>query len=189
MSTILNTLSKGLLEFSSSCLRWPSTRELVFLLCLTLLGLLGNYLNIELFFGVNFLFGSVATMIALRTSGALWGTLIGVVIGSYTYVLWGHPYAIIIFGLEAFIVGFSIWCMKKNNMILTDVIFWLVAGMPLVWIFYSYQLGLSETPMYLIALKQTINGITNVVIANLIIQFSPVLRWSGVIKQSVANGK
>ena len=189
MSTILNTLSKGLLEFSSSCLRWPSTRELVFLLYLTLLGLLGNYLNIELFFGVNFLFGSVATMIALRTSGALWGTLIGVVIGSYTYVLWGHPYAIIIFGLEAFIVGFSIWCMKKNNMILTDVIFWLVAGMPLVWIFYSYQLGLSETPMYLIALKQTINGITNVVIANLIIQFSPVLRWSGLMKQSVANGK
>ncbi len=165
------TKPKALLsDVTADCRRWPTARGFAYLLALTALGLLGNHLNIELFFGVNFLFGSVATMIAVRTSGTLWGTLVGIVIGSYTYFLWGHPYAIYIFGLEAFVVGCVICITKKDNMILVDVVYWLFIGAPLVWIFYTFQLGLPEMPVAMIALKQSINGISNVVIANLILQ-------------------
>jgi hypothetical protein len=65
-------------------------REVLFLLALIPSGLVGNYINTELFFRVNFLFGIILTMIALPTSGTLWGTLIGTVMGVYTYILWGH---------------------------------------------------------------------------------------------------
>jgi len=99
---------------------------------LVALGIIGNLLNIELFFGVNFLFGSILTMISVRTFGIFGGTLAGIAIGSYTYFLWGHPYAIFIFGLEAFIVGFVVRALKKENMALVDLGYWLVIGMPMV---------------------------------------------------------
>ena len=171
-----NTLRDGLLAFTADCRTMPDAKGAVFLLGLIALGVLGNHLNIEMFFGVNFLFGSIATMVAVRTSGTLWGTLVGIAVGSYTYFLWGHPYAILIFGLEAFVVGFFVCVLKKDNMVLADVGYWLFIGMPLVWVFYTYQLGLPEMPVQLIALKQSINGIVNLVIASLIVQFTPMGR-------------
>ena len=169
-----NKRRDGILAFTSDCRRMPDAKGTVYLLGLIVLGVLGNHMNVEMFFGVNFLFGSVATMIAVRASGTLWGTLVGIAIGSYTYFLWGHPYAIYIFGLEAFVVGFIVCALKKDNMVLADVGFWLVIGMPLVWGFYTFQLGLPETPVKLIALKQTINGIVNTFVATLLLQFAPL---------------
>ena len=180
MKTYINKLWNIALAFSSDCRRIPDAKEAVFLLVLVALGLLGNHLNIKLFFGVNFLFGSIATMIAIRSSGALWGTLVGIAIGSYTYVVWGHGYAIIIFGLEAFVVGFIVCGLKKDNIVLADVGYWLFGGMPLVWVFYTYQLGLPESPVQLIALKQAVNGIANVLIANLLLQLPFVSRWGAL---------
>ncbi len=176
MSSIFKSPADFWAEVSSKCCRWPSERELLYLLVVTSVGLVGNYLNIELLFGVNFIFGSIATMFAVRTSGTLWGTVVGIVIGSYTYFLWGHPYAIIIFGLEAFIVGVAICLLKKENMILIDTGYWFFIGLPLVWVLYSYQLGIEESAVTLIALKQMANGVVNVVLACFLIQFTPLMR-------------
>jgi len=173
MNSGFNKLRDSIRALTSECRRMPDAKGAVYLLGLIVLGVLGNHLNIELFFGVNFLFGSIATMIAVRASGTLWGTVVGIAIGAYTYFLWGHPYAIYIFGLEAFVVGFVVCALKKDNMVLADVGFWLVIGMPLVWVLYTYQLSLPETPVKLIALKQTINGIVNTFVATLFLQFAP----------------
>ena len=162
----------------ADCLHIPTGREALVLLALSGAGIFGNYLNITLFFGVEFIFGSIATMIALRISGIVWGTIVGIVIASYTILLWGHSYAVIIFGLEALVVGFVLFCLKKDNAVLIDAGYWLVIGMPLVWVFYTYQLGLPETAVHLIMLKQAVNGIFNVVIATLVLQFSPVHAWA-----------
>lgn len=180
MNTIFKPLAEITATLSESGLRWPGKRESLLLLALTSLGLIGNFFNVELFFGVNFIFGSIVTMIALRTSGILWGTLVGIIIGSYSYVLWGHPYAILIFGLEAFVVGFFACCLKKDNMIMVDVGYWIFVGVPLVWVLYSYPLGLPEPAVNLIALKQMANGITNVVLACFLIQFTPIRRVMNV---------
>ena len=91
MTAIFKAAEGGMTKCFKSCSRWPGVKEALFLLALTSIGLAGNYLNIEIVFGVNFLFGSIATMVAVRTSGILWGTLVGIVIGSYSYVLWGTP--------------------------------------------------------------------------------------------------
>ena len=129
----------------ADCLHIPTGREALVLLALSGAGIFGNYLNITLFFGVEFIFGSIATMIALRISGMVWVTVVGVAIASYTILLWGHSYAVVIFCLEAFVVGFVLCCLKKDNPVLIDAGYWLVIGMPLVWVFYTYQLGLPET--------------------------------------------
>ncbi|MFT6043362.1 MAG: signal transduction histidine kinase [Porticoccaceae bacterium] len=171
-----------LANFYQSCRRVPSLQEALFLLALSAIGVFGNYLNFELFFGVNFIFGSIATMLAVRVSGTLLGTVVGIIIGSYTYVLWGHPYAIIIFGLEALVVGFLASWFDEDSMILSDVAYWLLIGVPLVGVFYFYALGLPAPVVGTIATKQMANGITNVILACLVIQFTPVKRLANLYR-------
>lgn len=164
-------------QIFESCCHWPNARETLFLLSLCLLGITASYLNFDLFLGVNFLFGSIATMIAVRMSGTLWGILVGLSIGFYMYILLGNAYAIIIYGLEAFFVGCIIFGFRKDNIILIDTIFWLFAGLPLVWLPCHYQQGLTESAALLVTLEKMTNGIANAVIASLILQFTPLNRW------------
>ena len=175
--------------FFKSSSHWPNVNEALFLFALTMIGLVGNHLNIELFFGVNFLFGSVATMLAVRASGTLWGTFVGIIIGSYSFVLWGHHYATIIFGLEAFFVGFVSFYLKKDNLVLIDVCFWLFLGMPVGWGLYVYQLEVPEATANLITLKQMVNGITNVILASLLIQFTSIVKWKNLKEPLKASKK
>jgi PAS domain S-box-containing protein len=189
MNTLFQPTAHTIKAFFKSSSYWPSINESLFLFALTALGLVGNHLNIELFFGVNFLFGSVATMLALRASGTLWGTFVGIIIGSYSFVLWGHHYAIITFGLEAFVVGFVSFYLKRDNLVLIDVGFWLFLGMPICWVLYVYPLEVPEVTANLIALKQMVNGITNVIFASLLIQFTPVMQWKNLKEPTKASQK
>ena len=104
-------------------------------LALALLAFAGNMLNLPLFFGVHFIFGSVAVMVAVKLLGlwpALWVALAG---GAYTWVLWGHPYAMLTFTLEAVVVGL-LYRRGMQNLVLADLAFWLVAGPILVPLLY-----------------------------------------------------
>lgn len=139
---------------------------------LLMMGLAGNYISLPLSFGVDFIFGSVAALLAIRLLGISAGVIIAVVVSSYTYFAWGHPYAMIIFSLEALVVGFL---LRRNvtNLVLADIIYWLLIGMPLVWIFYSGIIGMPQTQVLLILLKQPLNGIANAVIATYLLLLVP----------------
>lgn len=152
-------------------------RDVLSIFFLLLAGLFGNYLNIELFFGVNFIFGSIATIIAIYFYGAVWGVMVGIGVALYTYMLWGHPYAIIIFSLEALVISLALCFFKKDKLIIAAACFWIVIGIPLVIFFYSQKLNLPESTVYMIAAKQTINGLVNVILAGLIIHFTPLQKY------------
>ncbi|MDH5395056.1 MAG: ATP-binding protein [Gammaproteobacteria bacterium] len=139
---------------------------------LSMLGLLGNYISLPLSFGVDFIFGSVAALLAIRLAGLSAGVIIAIVVSSYTYFAWGHPYAMIIFTSEALVVGFL---SRRNitSLVLADIIYWLLIGMPLVWIFYSGVIGMPQTQALLILLKQPVNGIANAVLATYLLLLVP----------------
>ena len=142
------------------------------LLFLSLLGVFGNYLNLPLFFGVSFIFGSIAVLIAVRVLGTAAAIAVAVAAGSYTYFIWGHPYALVIFTAEAFVVG-VLWQRKISSLVLADIIFWLLAGIPLVWFFYSGIMSMEQTPTFMIGLKQSVNGVANAIIATYLILLIP----------------
>ena len=54
----------------------------------------------------------------------------------------GAPYALIIFTAEALVVGLC-YRARKGNIVLYDMAFWLLIGMPLALVFYRYGLSLS----------------------------------------------
>lgn len=140
-------------------------------------GLLGNYLRIPLFFGIDYVLGSVAVLILVRLYGPLLGTVAAVVAGSYTLVLWNHPYALIIFALEGLFVGLLLG-RRSDNLVLLDAAYWLIAGMPLAGLFYGAFLGTNAQATLLIVVKQSVNSISNAVVASLLLEYTSLARWS-----------
>lgn len=146
------------------------------LVILMLLGYLGNYFNLRLFFGINFIFGSIFVWLISYYYGRFWGTISGFVTSIYTYFLWGHSYAILVYTLEALLVNYF-WEKKSKSLILLTTLYWILIAAPLIIVIYGYILDLSFLEMLLILLKQTINGILNAVIASIFIYYVPINKW------------
>lgn len=134
-----------------------------------------NFLPLRLFFQVDFLFGSIATMLICRLYGGGWGLLGGLIVALPTYWLWGHPYAIIILGLEGAAAGF-LHRRRGWFLVPANAVYWMVLGMPLVLLFYQGVMGMPGESGTLIMLKQALNGVANALLANVIFLAAARLR-------------
>ena len=145
----------------------PNKYGIPFLLALIAAGLTGNYFRFPIFLNIDFLFGSIFAMLALQFFGIGRGILAAAMIAGYTYLAWNHPYAIIIMTVEVAVVG---WLMgrRKIGMVLADTLYWLVIGMPLVYLFYHLVMHVPPSNTYIIMTKQAVNGIANALVARLI---------------------
>ncbi len=139
------------------------------LLCLSLIaaGLAGNYLNFPVFLNIDFLFGSIFAMLVLQFFGLGRGILAAAIISSYTYILWNHPYAIVIMTAETAVVGL-LMKRRKMGMVLADTLYWLIIGMPLAYIFYRIVMHVPFSGTSIVMTKQAVNGIANALVARLI---------------------
>lgn len=140
---------------------------------LLLAGYAGNYFSLPLFFGVDFLFGSISVLLVVSFFGIRWGTLAAAIAATHTFFLWNHPYAAIVAIGEALFVGL-VWRNQKQSLVLLDVFYWLVLGIPLVWLFYFHLLQVDSAQTWLVVLKQSVNGIFNAIIASLAINYLPI---------------
>jgi signal transduction histidine kinase/ActR/RegA family two-component response regulator len=145
-------------------------------LILAALGVAGNHFKITLFFNVDLIFGSIASLLALTIFGFWPGVLTALAASSYTYILWNHPYAIIIMTAEVLFVGLLL--RKPNrNIVVLDTFYWMVLGIPLVFIFYYLVMGLDINSSLLIMFKQSINGIINALAVNIILTAACFIQW------------
>jgi len=151
---------------------------------LSILALLGHYLHVELFFGVDFLFGGIIVFLAIALFGAWSGLVVGSISSFYTFAAWGHPYAMVIFIAEAGIVG---WLTRKKHwgLVWSDVVYWIFIGIPLVCYFYHFRVQVPLHSAWLIALKQSINGLFCAFVVSLLLalpfvqrRFSNIQTWS-----------
>jgi PAS domain S-box-containing protein len=134
---------------------------------LVLAGLAGNYLRYEIFFNIQFIFGSIFALLALQLFGLGPGALAAALVSSVTWQLWDHPYAIVIMTAEVLAVG---WLNRRRNVtfVFADALYWLCAGIPLVFLFYYGVMQLSLATASVTGVKQAINGIANALVARLI---------------------
>lgn len=140
-----------------------------------------NLAVIPLSFGIQFLPGSILAVLAVLLFGR-WGVAIGSIASLITIQLWGHPWAVIIFSAEVtWLYGYLLISEGRFNrrklgtsiqaapirrrddggVILADIVFWLLVGMPMVLFFYGVVLGLDNASVTVVALKQSVNGIIN----------------------------
>ena len=145
----------------------PRKYRLALWLMLVAAGLAGNYFTYPLFLNIDLLFGSIFAMLALQCFGLGRGILAAALIASYTYFLRNHPYAIVIMTAEVAVVGWLVQ-RRKLGVVLADTIYWLVIGIPLVFIFYRFVMQASLETTEVTMVKQALNGIANALVARLI---------------------
>jgi len=148
-----------------------SLKKLIIFCLITGIGFLLNITSIPLFFGVDLIFGGTAVVLIILLYGRALGTLAAFLIAGYTFVLWGHPYAIVIFTAEAFFIATGIKRFPKISPVIIDIVYWLFIGMPLVVVFYKFVLGLGFVSVLLIMFKQMMNGVAYTILGLLIFYF------------------
>lgn len=154
----------------------PTTKTVPILLLFALLGYAGNYCKLPVSYNVDLIFGSIFSIIALRLLGSAPGIAVALIASSYTYLLWHHPYAIIIFTAE--VVWLAIAFRRgRSNILIIDALYWLCLGMPLVALFYGGVMHMGLQSTLVIALKQAINGLFNALMAGIILSRLPLESW------------
>ncbi|MDA8169068.1 MAG: ATP-binding protein [Nitrospiraceae bacterium] len=151
-------------------------RSAAFFALLVVSGFAGNYFRLPLFFGADFVFGSVAAMIANGLFGPAAGVAVSLAGSAYTYFLWGHPYAIAVFTAEALFVGL-VYRRTSKSLVCIDGIFWLLLGIPMVWFLYYGLLRMDRSAVSLVMFKESVNGILNALLASLFITHMPLRKW------------
>lgn len=154
----------------------PFRKAVLLVVAFGVLGYLGNLLRLPLGFNLALIFGSTFTLMATALLGWRPGLVATVLASAYTYVLWNHPYAMVILGAETLWVGLALR-RGHRNLILIDAFYWALVGMPLVFLFYGgvQHLGLQVT--LATALKQAINGLINALVAGSVVRYLPVEKW------------
>lgn len=153
----------------NSWLNFSSFRYVLIVLMLSGGAIALNHLRLPLFFGIEFLFGSTIAVLALVLLGSKAGIIVGTTAAAVTLFAWGHPYAWLVFSLEIIWLSWR-WREDKNvNLVLQDLQFWLLLGLPLIVFAYVFMLDTSWHTAGLVSLKQMTNGVFNTLLASLIL--------------------
>lgn len=140
---------------------------LPFLLSLILVGVAGNIFHFHIFFDIDFLFGSIFSLLTLQLFGQRRGVIAAALISACTIFLWNQPYTSLILIAEVAVVGW-LFPRRKIGLVLADTLYWLCLGMPLIYLFYHGVMEVSAENVRIVMIKQAVNGIANALLARLL---------------------
>ena len=136
----------------------------------------GNFLDIQISFGVHFIFGSIAALIAAVWFNSLAALCVAFVGSISTFFLWHHANYIPIAVAEALFVSFT-YRRFWGNIIVATTIFWLVPGALLFLLFYGGVMHIEPRGLLFLWSKQCVNGIFNSMIASGLLILASLIRY------------
>ncbi|NUN13361.1 MAG: response regulator [Myxococcales bacterium] len=135
-------------------------------------GLAIQWLPVELFLGVEIILGGFAPLVLGLILGPAWGGAAAVLVYSATWYRWGHLYAMLLAVGEVLWVGYFAR-RQPERALRSDVVYWLVLGIPAGYLCYSTTLGIQPLTSLLAILKQATNGALNMFVALLCLVLLP----------------
>lgn len=152
-------------------------RQMVWLLLLVSLSFAGNVWAPGLFTGFNYLLGSVGVLLILRLFGLAPALVAALLAAAWCKQLFGHFYPLLWLGLEPLFVWY--WCRRRpqDSMIMADTVFWVALGGPLVLVVFLAVLGMPLLGTGVAALMYATIGITNALLATLLLTQLPITKW------------
>ena len=122
-----------------------------------------NLVGLPIFAGTELIFGGAATLLATLVLGPWWGLLATVIAFSATVLTWGHPWGLVCFSLEAFVVGW-LHSRRGRNPMQADILYWLFVGVPVTSL---AVFGLLEVPFpanWAMVIKYPLNSLLMVLV-------------------------
>ena len=136
-----------------------------------LLGLLLNLPEVEIFGAAHFLIGAFCGIFVALTLGPVHGAWAATIASLPTIGQWNTLTGVPLYAAEALFVG---WLSRRWQPLIADVCFWVFAGIPYTIVVYGLVLGFPAAELWSIGLKNPLNGVVNVVLAELL-RFAPNL--------------
>ena len=142
------------------------------LFLLTVVAFVGNY--IQHYIPGSIMFGGIAVMISLRLFGFARGMVVALAaaIGASQFSNVTGIWLVLL--LEAAFVGGALLSKKLRNIVLIDGVFWVVFGMLLLWSLLG-ESGSNDAWYH--ALTIGFNGLSNALLASILLVFLPWHRW------------
>jgi two-component system, sensor histidine kinase len=135
-----------------------------------------NSFPVSVFGSVQTTFGSIFGLSIALAYGPWYGLLATIIATIRLTLLWDSPYVLLLFGLEALIVG---WLVRRRlSSIAADLFFWIGVGIPLTCIIRFVILGFSVPNSLPLIIKAPFNGFLNLLIAELLLTIIPAWKIS-----------
>jgi signal transduction histidine kinase/ActR/RegA family two-component response regulator len=143
------------------------------------IGLLLNFVSLPVFGGTAIIFGGWCVLLVVLCFGPGPGVLAALLAYSCTLWTWGHPWGLLVFVLEAGLVG---WAVRHRGWSPAAAIagYWLLVGGPLA---AATIVGVHQVPFpgnWAIVLKYPTNSFLMTMIALPILQLRSFRQWVGL---------
>lgn len=148
-------------------------KTLFIFLILSLFAIISCYWRLPTLLGFDFIFSSIAAFIAVYTLGLGYGVAIILMTGLLFHT---EPIFIAVCISEIVIVGY-IWQRFIHNLLILDTIFWILIGLPALWLLYIQTQTFDVVQILPILFTRFLNGVSNAFIVSLIISLVPFKRW------------
>ncbi|MCL6570793.1 MAG: GGDEF domain-containing protein [Bacillus sp. (in: Bacteria)] len=139
----------------------------------TLLGLtlFSSIFNVTFIYGITFTFTSIFTFLVFRLFGLPLAILASLL--TFLFIPFDNNFVTynIILLVEIIFVGTYFYIKKRAKMFFVDAFFWLTIG--LVAIFFFYKSSLVGDALYFQICKDILNGLFNVLIADMLLAYFP----------------
>lgn len=141
--------------------------KLIGLVFLSVLALLMSFFQIPMFLDtLKLSFGAVSFFIALELLGLVYAAPIALIVAvssAITQDLYFTAVTLLEFSVVSLLVK-----RYRLNLLISDLLFWILLGIPIYSALLAY-LGLGKEAVLTISLKSAVNGLINVIIASLVI--------------------
>ncbi len=117
-----------------------------------------NMFRLPLFFEAEFVFGPFLVLLIAVYRGPVAGVLTSIIATIPLIFAWGSLWATLTFSMEALFVGY-ICSLKRINVILLVMAYWLMIGMPVSWYSISQYEFFLDSHRTSILIKQLTNAI------------------------------
>ena len=144
-----------------------AARSIAVTLVLGILGLLFNLLRITIFSDAVLLLGGIFYLSAAALYGPWCGMLAASIAVLPELARWHQPEAALLMILEAVAVG---WLARRRFLaVLADLAYWSFLGTPLAILLYIFALDYPSPNGWVMVIKYPVNGLLNVMLADVII--------------------
>jgi two-component system, sensor histidine kinase len=161
------------------------SRALFVTLAFGLLGFLANLPQINVFADTTLLFGGVFYLAIALLYGPLYGAAAALLIALPPVALWRHPETALFLVLEALVVGWLV--ERRRRPVIADLIYWALIGTPLAILVFIFVLKYPSFRGWLMVVKYPVNGVLNIMIAEVLISVPALQRFCGATPAPVAR--
>jgi len=163
---------------SGGNLSLKSPANLIILVVIAIMSLVSRIYDIPFSYGVSFTMSSLFIFVLLRYYGVIVASAAIMIVNIIDWVLfYGSIYTIFLF-FEVLVVG-VLWQKKHRDLFVLDTFYWMVIGAPLAISLFYLNRNEVNVEGLLIITNLVINGLVNILIADLLISYIPIRKIFG----------